>query len=395
MGVGKGGKEALADSNVVTLQGWMVTELGLTGDALVVFAIVYGACQLGQRGVIIAQSSFCAWTGKGRASIRRTCRGLKERGFIQVEYEPDSKGILAHFSLADDLYEAHCYHLSAVEKSGMGFSTEYEGSMEPAGRQVDDSSVLSQHAEFVKDLSILEHGSKMDHGSNSGTLKLMNCKNDSPEVSDTEVKRLNHAPNWPMAPVLKSHGPKWTHAPKWPMVKKFNSAHCIGVPVENSYIEADSGSQVEAPSECRKPSESADSPEAFEEARTESYTESKGFVRDESGARVVGVENSPRDAGKTERSAGKSHVSDSKTDSFERSGELDVEALWLVALSLCGEVGQEARRINDRLVRCRRESPESKGLGARKVAFVRANRVLLERERTGRERMGGGSSWRC
>ena len=70
------------DSCYITIQGWMVSRLGLRGNELLVYAIVYGFCQDGGRDCRCSNAYMSALLGVDITTIIRALSALEERGLI-------------------------------------------------------------------------------------------------------------------------------------------------------------------------------------------------------------------------------------------------------------------------------------------------------------------------
>jgi hypothetical protein len=73
---------SIKDDNYFTVKGWMINKLGLSGSALVAYAVIYGFSQDGQ-------SSFC-----GSISYLASCAGVTDRGIQKSLHELIEKGYI-------------------------------------------------------------------------------------------------------------------------------------------------------------------------------------------------------------------------------------------------------------------------------------------------------------
>ena len=72
----------ISDWNYITIQGWMRTELNLSGNELIVYAIIYGFSQ-NKQGEFTGSAQYLAdWTGCSRRHIMRILNKLVEEGTI-------------------------------------------------------------------------------------------------------------------------------------------------------------------------------------------------------------------------------------------------------------------------------------------------------------------------
>lgn len=65
-----------------TVQGWMISELGLKGNALAVYAIVYGFTQDGASEYAGSSRYLCEWLGCSKKTVLDTLARLTEQGHL-------------------------------------------------------------------------------------------------------------------------------------------------------------------------------------------------------------------------------------------------------------------------------------------------------------------------
>lgn len=70
--------------NYFVVQGWMLSELGLKNNELLVYAIIYGFSQGGNKFTGSLQY-LCDWTNSGKTSIQNCLKSLREKGLIEKE----------------------------------------------------------------------------------------------------------------------------------------------------------------------------------------------------------------------------------------------------------------------------------------------------------------------
>lgn len=71
--------------NYILIQGWMVTDLKLKGNDLLVYAIIYGFSQNEDQYFTGSVQYLAEWTNSTRQGIIKTLKGLVERGLIKKE----------------------------------------------------------------------------------------------------------------------------------------------------------------------------------------------------------------------------------------------------------------------------------------------------------------------
>ena len=74
----------------VTLQSWMVKELDLHGDELLVYAIIYGFSQDGTSVYAGTTRYISWWLGKSKETILKILRSLRSKNLIARRKKPTS-----------------------------------------------------------------------------------------------------------------------------------------------------------------------------------------------------------------------------------------------------------------------------------------------------------------
>ena len=81
-GGGDTSESRIKPENYITIQGWMVTELGLSGSELIVYALIYGFSQDGESGFLGSQSYLGDWIRKRREAANKVVARLERKGLI-------------------------------------------------------------------------------------------------------------------------------------------------------------------------------------------------------------------------------------------------------------------------------------------------------------------------
>jgi hypothetical protein len=86
------------------LQGWMVEQLGLTANELIIYSIVYSYVMkdVAQMEIQIPTQAFVEWTGLSSRQVMRICDKLCIKGFLKIREET---GKANHYSLNYELVE--------------------------------------------------------------------------------------------------------------------------------------------------------------------------------------------------------------------------------------------------------------------------------------------------
>ena len=70
------------NENFIAIQGWMVTELGLKGNSLLIYAIIYGFSQDGEQVFNGSLQYLADWTNSTKQGVLKSLRSLIDAGLI-------------------------------------------------------------------------------------------------------------------------------------------------------------------------------------------------------------------------------------------------------------------------------------------------------------------------
>ena len=73
-------------NNYTTIAGWMVTDLNLSGNELLIYAIIYGFSQDGQNLFQANRKYLAAWCNVSIETVKRCLKNLRDRGLIEQVY---------------------------------------------------------------------------------------------------------------------------------------------------------------------------------------------------------------------------------------------------------------------------------------------------------------------
>ena len=76
---------ALRSDNYINIQGWMVSELGLKGNNLLIYAIIYGMSQDGKGRYTGGLNYLASWTNSSKRGVMKNLTYLCENGYIAKE----------------------------------------------------------------------------------------------------------------------------------------------------------------------------------------------------------------------------------------------------------------------------------------------------------------------
>lgn len=71
------------ERNYITIQGWMVSELGLKGNELLIYAIIYGFTQKENQWYTGSRKYLSEWTGATKQTVGNYLKSLADKGYIE------------------------------------------------------------------------------------------------------------------------------------------------------------------------------------------------------------------------------------------------------------------------------------------------------------------------
>ena len=71
--------------NFITIQGWMLSDLGLKGNDLVIYACIYGFSQVEGQTFEGSVQYLADWTNSTKRGVMKNLKSLTERGFLKKE----------------------------------------------------------------------------------------------------------------------------------------------------------------------------------------------------------------------------------------------------------------------------------------------------------------------
>lgn len=108
--------------NFITVQGWMLTDLKLKGNELIIYACIYGFSQAENQVFNGSLQYLADWTNSTKRSVMNCLKSLEEKGFI-VKKENYINGVKFCEYYATKF-------TGGMEKSSLGDETKFTGGME-------------------------------------------------------------------------------------------------------------------------------------------------------------------------------------------------------------------------------------------------------------------------
>lgn len=153
------------ERNYIVIQGWMIKELGLKGNELLIYAIIYGFSQAEGTKFSGSLQYLADWCNASKKTVQTALKNLIEKNYIEKE-EKIINGV------------KFCYYLwkkfpQGMEDFTMGYGKNYHGGME----DFTTNNINNNINIYINILSFLNEktGKNFKHNSQK-TRKLINAR---------------------------------------------------------------------------------------------------------------------------------------------------------------------------------------------------------------------------
>ena len=117
------------DENYINIQGWMVTKLGLKGNELLIYAIIYGFSQTEDQTFNGSLQYLADWTNSTKQGVTKNLKTLVEKGYIVKEdkYINNVKFCEYYATKLDTVYNSVT---QGMQQSLIGYTTKFNTGMQ-------------------------------------------------------------------------------------------------------------------------------------------------------------------------------------------------------------------------------------------------------------------------
>ena len=117
------------DENYINIQGWMVTKLGLKGNELLIYAIIYGFSQTEDQTFNGSLQYLADWTNSTKQGVTKNLKALVEKGYIIKEdkYINNVKFCEYYATKLDTVYNKVA---QGIQQSLTGYTTKFNTPMQ-------------------------------------------------------------------------------------------------------------------------------------------------------------------------------------------------------------------------------------------------------------------------
>ncbi len=121
---------AVKDGNYINIQGWMVTDLGLKGNDLFVYAIIYGFSQDGDSCYTGGLQYLADWTNSTKKGVSKNIKNLIDKGYIVKKEKYLNNIKFCEYQAVEQSSVAGNKVPQGMEQSSTGCGTKFPGGME-------------------------------------------------------------------------------------------------------------------------------------------------------------------------------------------------------------------------------------------------------------------------
>lgn len=94
----------MIEQNYITIQGWMVKRLELSGNELILFALIFGFCQDNETYFTGSLNYISEWLNCSRPTVIKTIDSLVEKGLIEKKQEVKNNVKFNFYRVVKNLY---------------------------------------------------------------------------------------------------------------------------------------------------------------------------------------------------------------------------------------------------------------------------------------------------
>ena len=117
------------DENYINIQGWMVTKLGLKGNELLIYAIIYGFSQTEDQTFNGSLQYLADWTNSTKQGVTKNLKALVEKGYIikEAKYINNVKFCEYYATKFNTVYNSVA---QGIQQSLTGYTTKFNTPMQ-------------------------------------------------------------------------------------------------------------------------------------------------------------------------------------------------------------------------------------------------------------------------
>lgn len=175
------------DENYINIQGWMVTKLGLKGNELLIYAIIYGFSQTEEQAFNGSLQYLADWTNSTKQGVTKNLKTLVEKGYIIKEdkYINSVKFCEYYATKLDTVYNSVA---QGMQQSLIGYTTKFNRGMQQSLTNNINDNIINKLDNTIELKDNVPYQEIVDYLNNSaGT----NYRASSKKTKDLIKARIN------------------------------------------------------------------------------------------------------------------------------------------------------------------------------------------------------------
>lgn len=117
----------MKDNTYVVIQSFMLSDLHLKGNELIVYAVIFGYTQDGEHWYYGTRGHLAEWCGATKGTVTNCLKSLVEKGYIR-------KREVQHPGYVENQYQAVVENLTTLSKIGSGCTKNCDTTLSKIGR---------------------------------------------------------------------------------------------------------------------------------------------------------------------------------------------------------------------------------------------------------------------
>lgn len=138
--------------NFITIQAWMVTDLGLSGASLIIYAVIYGFSQDDENTYQGTRQYLADWCGCSISGVKKCLRQLQEAGLIeQVHHSRDNHEVFYKAKYPRTQSDLGHKVTEPRAQSNLGLGTKVTEARAQSDRAINDDNIADKLEDNIAD----------------------------------------------------------------------------------------------------------------------------------------------------------------------------------------------------------------------------------------------------
>lgn len=148
------------EENFITIHGWMITRLGLSGASLIIYAVIYGFSQDGESFFQGSRQYLADWCNCSLSGVKKCLRQLQDSGLIeQIYHSKDNQDVYyrAHIEPVSQSVQGLGHKVTeAMAQSDLGGMTKVTEARAQSDLPIKDDNIVNNIADNIVDNIVVD-----------------------------------------------------------------------------------------------------------------------------------------------------------------------------------------------------------------------------------------------